>query len=144
MSSQIERYELSIEEARKIIKQGEAVLALADHSTFREVVLEGYFKEEASRLVRLYSDPNIDKVAREFIERDMHGIGAFQRYMQRFVRMGDQAQRDLESAEAFLEEARQAEMELAMPEAAASDDDDDTPLSPTRIVAGDYAGNLGA
>lgn len=124
----VERIELSIEHARELVAKGQKALKLAENSDFRELVLEGYFKDEAARLVRFYSDGTLDAETRGHMERDMHGIGAFQRFMQRIVKIGEQAEADLENA---LEQLQEARMEQ----------EDDLGMS---NVVSEYNGTLGA
>jgi hypothetical protein len=106
---QIEMLELGIEDAKKMVKMGESAKKLARGADFKKVVLEGYFVEEAARLALLVSDPNIPENVREFIMRDINGLGAFKRYLQTMVRMGEQAAIEISEAYDTMGELREEE-----------------------------------
>lgn len=97
--------EISIEEARKLVDQSKKALALAENPVFKELVLDGYFKDEAVRLVDLYSNPNLI-AQRPEIERDLHAIGTFRRYLSQIVLAGSRAEKEIEDALETLEEMR--------------------------------------
>lgn len=127
--SDIERIEMTIEEAKRLIALGEKAIDLSKVPLFEEVILKGYFEDEAVRLVHLYSDPNIEGSTKKLIELDMHAIGTLKRYLSTKVQIGRMAQRDLASAQEMLAEelAAAAAGEPELPE-----------------YDEDYAGNLGA
>lgn len=106
---EIEMLELSIEEAKKMVKAAESAKKLAKNSDFKKIIMEGYFVEEAARLALLYSDPNIPDNVREFIVRDINGVGALKRYLQTKIRMGEQAEREIEEAYDTMNDIRDEE-----------------------------------
>ena len=57
--SQIEEIELNIEQAKRIIENGKALDRLFNNPDFRKIIVDGYLREEAVRLVHLKSDPNL-------------------------------------------------------------------------------------
>lgn len=124
--SSIEKLEMSLEVARDVARKGRLALSLADVPAFKELVLDGYFRDEAARLARISSDPRWDEEQRANILRDMSGVGAFQRYLQQITRLGDQAEREIETFEDTLNEMRAEEAE------------------PVNQGEFDYAGSLGA
>lgn len=109
----IHQIELSIEEARRIIDRGKMAEKLASNREFKKLILEGYFVDEAARMAHLYSDPNLSDQDREYLLRDMAGIGALKRHLRALVAMGHAAQSDLSEAEMTLEEIRREEYEEA-------------------------------
>ena len=84
----IEQAEMTLEDAKQIVKTGRLTEQLASHSGFRKIILEGYFKEEAARLATCFSDPLLNEKARLDIQNAIHGIGALRRYLQRLVSEG--------------------------------------------------------
>jgi hypothetical protein len=108
--SDIEQIELSIEEARKMVDRGRMAEELSMNSGFRKLVLEGYFVEEAARLVHLSSDPTVPENMRTVILRDLNGPGAFKRYLSTLVQMGRMAAQEIRDAQETLEEIRQEEL----------------------------------
>ena len=101
----IQQVELSIEQAKALINRAEQARRLAENKDFKSLVLDGYFNEEAARLVHCLGDINL-KEYQEDILRDLHGIASFKRYMQTIVMIGNNAQNDLMSNEATLDELR--------------------------------------
>lgn len=101
----IETIELSIEEAKKVVRQGEMLDKLMGNREFKKIVLEGYFQDEAVRCVQAYGDPNLGEY-REEILKDISGIGSFQQYLHK-VRMTAQMMRqqlsDLEEEREYIE-----------------------------------------
>lgn len=72
---QIQEIELSIEEAKKYVAFGDAIERLHANKDFREVILEGYFRDEASRLTLLLADQNVTEKTREHIFHSIQAIG---------------------------------------------------------------------
>ena len=93
--SQIQEVELSIEQAEALVARGEKALKLADNADFKELVLEGYLRDEASRLARLSADFTLDPQVRSEVLLMVQAIGCFHSYMRNIIRMGDQARNDL-------------------------------------------------
>lgn len=108
---EIEMLELGIEEAKKMVKEAESAKKLAKNSDFKKIIMEGYFVEEAARLALLYSDPNIPENVREFIIRDINGVGALKRYLQTKIRLGEQAEREIEESYDTMRSIREEEDE---------------------------------
>lgn len=107
MSQQdIEQIELSLEHAKEMVEKRNMAIQLADNPAFKKLVLEGYFQNEAARLAHLLTDPSLPAEHREFVKIDIAGPGAFKRYMQTLVRMGDQAAASIAEYENELDELR--------------------------------------
>jgi hypothetical protein len=104
---QIEETELSIEDAKAIVSRGEKALKLADDPIFKELILEGYFKDETLRLAGMSSDPNISEELRKCVVRDLHGTAALKRYLQTMVQMSLIASNSIADYEETLEELRE-------------------------------------
>lgn len=108
--TQIEEVELTIEEARKMVTRGKMAEKLASNREFKKLVLEGYFQEEAARLVHLLGDPAA-AAHREHILRDMEGIGGLKRYLSTVVQLGRQAEMEIAECEETLDELRAEDLE---------------------------------
>lgn len=111
MNNEIHEIELSIEEARKHVEIGRMAEKLASNREFKKIVLEGYFEKEAARLAQIYSDPMLPPDAREGVQRDLCGVGAFKRYLQHLVRIGTIAEQEIREQTDVLEELRAEEGE---------------------------------
>lgn len=110
-SNEIEQVELSIAEAKKMVAKAKQVRKLINNKDFQAVVDDGYFRDEAARLVHIKSDPNIPEELRPFIEMDINGIGGFKRYLRNIMHFGNLAEQELQENEETLEELRQEEGE---------------------------------
>lgn len=129
----ITQLETSIEYAQKRVERGERVLALYDNTDFNEIVVKGYLEQEAIRMVGLYGSGSGSPEQLKELEKDMHGIGAFRRFLVQLVQEGRQAKSDLEANKEALQE------ELAMEAEARANGEE-----PTLPFDADYNGSLGA
>jgi hypothetical protein len=105
----IELVELTIAEAKKIVERGKMAERLSHNPDFKKLVLDGYFVDEAARLVHLSCDPALPENMRNVVVRDMAGPAAFKRYMSAMVQMGRNAAREILEHEETLEELREEE-----------------------------------
>lgn len=92
----LDQIDESIKSAQARVDKAERAKALYDNALFKELVVEGYFRDEAVRTVSLYGSGSI--VEREGLERDMHAIGAFRKFLANIVEDGKRAHSDLEVA----------------------------------------------
>lgn len=77
----VQAIEDNIKQARKIVEVGEALERLKNNKDFRKVVLEGYFEQEAIRLVHLKSDQNMQSPDfQKSINAQIDAIGAVSQY----------------------------------------------------------------
>ena len=98
MNQAIEQIEISIEESKKLIEFGDAIRRLDDNPDFRKVILEGYFKEEASRVVLLKADYEMQsKERQEFLEKMIVSIGGLKQFLMSKLRMAESAAQALEA-----------------------------------------------
>lgn len=107
----IEQIELSIEAAKEIVARGHMAERLADNPDFKKIILEGYFRDEASRLVLLLADAQTTEEIRVKILRAMDGIGALKQHLSGLVQMGRYAANEIEQAREALEELRAEELD---------------------------------
>jgi hypothetical protein len=83
MKDQLHEIELNIQQARKIVEQGNALERLRSNSDFKKVISTGYFEEEAIRLVHLKSDQNMQDAERQkAILSQIDAIGSLNQYFQ--------------------------------------------------------------
>ena len=82
MSNDIHQVEVSIEEARKVIKKAEALRKLIAMPEWDEIIDTGYFVKEASRNVILKAHPNLQgDVEQAAISKNIDAIGTFRQYL---------------------------------------------------------------
>lgn len=104
-NQQVMQLESGIEAHKASITLLNSLEVLFENKHFQAVVLNGYLKEEAVRLVSLKSDPNQqtpDKQAA--IIRDIDGIGSFTNYIRAIKLKGSIAQSSLEADQETLAE----------------------------------------
>lgn len=105
IENDLQAVEVSIEDAKEKIRKRDALKKLIDLPQFKEIVDEGYFKEEAVRLVHLKADYNMqDPQQQEFVIKAIDAIGVFRGYLSRIFQQGNSAENALKEYEATREE----------------------------------------
>lgn len=107
----IDGLEHQIESKKHQIEQSNALDRLLKNKDFQTIVIEGYFKREAIRLVSAKGAienqaPNVQAD----ILRDMDGIGSFQRHLALITTTGEMARDSLGESEAMLDSLRADEL----------------------------------
>ncbi len=93
---QMEQVEVSIEKAREGIRRLGRLNKLTANTDFKELILEGYFEQEASRLVLLKASPNMqDDAAQKAIILAIDSIGHFRQHLYTIMHVGRMAQKAL-------------------------------------------------
>jgi hypothetical protein len=94
-AQQIEQIELTIEQGRAKIAKGNALNRLSENPDFKEIVREGYFKDEAVRLVQAKASPGMSNDAGQAaIVKSIDAIGGLLQY---FVTIQTEANLALEA-----------------------------------------------
>jgi hypothetical protein len=107
--SDIQDLEQGIKDAEHLIERRKMAIKLYDSREFRVLFVEGYFTEEAARLVQLSADPAMDPGQRGDALSMAQATGHTKRYLSMMVQMGAVAERELPEMRAALEELRAAE-----------------------------------
>lgn len=95
--SDIREVEVTIEQARKQIKLGEALQRLMNNQDFKDIVLEQYLREEAVRLVHLKADADMqDPRRQQNMDMGIAGIGLFRVFCDRIQSDGEAAEEALQ------------------------------------------------
>lgn len=101
----LQQLEVSIEEAKAHIETRAALARLSSNPDFEKIVLEGYLKDEAVRLVQLRADPNFSSDEDQAsLLKAIDAIGQFRLYCNTINQVGQMAQNALEADEATREE----------------------------------------
>ena len=104
--------EVSIEAARGAVLRRDKLKRLIENQDFIDIFTEGYFKEEAARLVGLLSDPEFkSEEDQKDLFNDMIGISSSRQYLMNVLRLGDQMERQIQASERELENLRQQEVQ---------------------------------
>ena len=104
--SDIEEVELSRDHAKELIRKRDKALKLASNREFKELVLEGYFRDEPARLASAFNDPAMS-THREALLSQFKAIGQFEQYLRTIVIMGNAAASELVEHEELLDELRE-------------------------------------
>jgi len=112
LEDQQEQIDVSIEQARETVSKKDALMRLMDNADYKVVFTEGYFKEEAARLVQLRGDPEFDDIkAQQSIEKSIIGVGSTYNYLHTIIQLGRMAEKAMIAAE--VERELMAEEEYA-------------------------------
>ena len=96
-NTELEQINLTIEEAEKQIAKMDALDRLRENKDFQLLIENGYFKDEASRLVLLKADPNFQKEEDQIASDKMIiAIGYFRQYLRTIYQLGSIAKRSLD------------------------------------------------
>jgi len=99
-SIELEQLDNSIKQAKQLIELGDALNRLRGNRDFKKIVLEGYFENEAIRLVHLRSDPNMQSADRQkAINVQLDSVGTFAQYLQTIAIQAAMASRGLDADE---------------------------------------------
>ena len=99
----LEQVEIQIEMANKLRKLRDNCVKLTANKARKDVIDEGYFKEEAARLVMAKSS-NLNAEQMELIDRMQYGIGALANYIESVMRRGAEMDQALDEHEETREE----------------------------------------
>lgn len=104
--AQEEQAELTLEQAKKNIDLNNHLTQLTGHPSWKALINENYFKQEAARLVMIKSDPDMTDYMDQ-IDNGILAIGMFRQYLATVQAIGRQAQNavDAHKAEASHAEA---------------------------------------
>ncbi|TXH13303.1 MAG: hypothetical protein E6R03_11530 [Hyphomicrobiaceae bacterium] len=81
LTETIQAIDSNIREAKKIVDVGDSLERLRANRDFKRVILEGYFEQEAIRLVQLKADPNMQSLdSQKSIIAQIDAIGSLGQY----------------------------------------------------------------
>ena len=83
----LEQVEIQIDMAHKLRKMRDNCVKLTASETWKDIITEGYFKEEAARLVMAKSS-NLTPEQMQLIDNMQYGIGALANYIESVMRRG--------------------------------------------------------
>lgn len=104
-STELQQLELSIKHAQKTVDLGNALARLRNNRDFKKVIEEGYFEQEAIRLVHLMADSNMQSPeSQESIRKQMIAVGGFRDYLDTLDMRAGMARRSVTADEATRDE----------------------------------------
>jgi len=102
---QLHQIEISLENAKKAIELGDSLERLHKNPDFKRIILDDFFKEEASRAVMLKSDPNmLGEEQQVTVDNIITSIGGLYQYFAKVYRLADMSVRALEANQQTREE----------------------------------------
>ena len=105
VDEQIETIDITIEQAQEVIGGMESMQNLMNNPDFIKIVTEGYFKDEASRLVLVKADMEMQTpTQQEYITKAIDAIGFFKQYTLKMIRVGQMAQKTVTEHELLREQ----------------------------------------
>ena len=102
MNSHVQQIELELEEAKSRVADLEALERLQLNADFKRIFTQGYFKDEAARIVGLKADPNFvfaGKKQAKFLEILEYGVSALQQHFRLIRQKGESAREALDDME---------------------------------------------
>ena len=107
----ISAIERNMEKAKAVLDFSVALERLRGNRDFKKVVLEGYFEQEAIRLVHLKSDPNMQAPAiKQSIESQIDAIGQLSQFFSTALQKASMASRQIEADQETIEELAAEEL----------------------------------
>lgn len=107
IENEIKEVELSIETAKEYLELFEEASKLPDNKSFKLVIMEGYFKEEAARLAGMLADPSMmDETNQRELMSMLKAIGHLKQYLLGIDKTGKMFKASLEGSEELLDELR--------------------------------------
>lgn len=104
-TSELQAIELSIKRNQTLVEQGNSLERLRSNKDFKKIILEGYFEQEAIRLVQLKADPSMQKPENQAsILKQMDAIGSLAQYFQTVLHLASVAKKSVASDEEMRDE----------------------------------------
>ena len=111
IEQQLEQVEISLDNAKRLVAFGDAIERLEQNKDFQTVILEGYFKEEAARIVGLKADPHMMMPEQqEICDQIITSIGGLRQFFLAKKRMAESAAMAIEADEETHAELLQEQM----------------------------------
>ena len=95
-----------LENAKAVAGQKEKIERLMRNRDFKELIVDGFMRDEAARLVGLSADPNLEAKDQHDCLSMAQAGGHLKRYVNVMIQQGHTAEREIPNIEAALEEMR--------------------------------------
>lgn len=109
VSQQIQEVELTIEEAKHEVEFGEAIDRLTKNPDYKKVILEGYMRDEALRLVKLTGDPNLPPERMADVQAGIRAVGELNYFLHFGLQRAEHMRQQIAEHNATLDELREEE-----------------------------------
>ena len=102
---QINQIEVNIESAKEAIACRDSLVKLTKNREFKKIIEDGYFKDEASRIVLVKADPALQSAEnQEQLDKQIIAIGELRQYFRMIFAVGAEAERSMTADEQTREE----------------------------------------
>ena len=105
----LEQVEIQIEMGTRIRKLRDNCVKLVENPLWKDVIDEGYFKEEAARLVMAKSS-NMNAEQKQLIDNMIYGVGALANWLESVIRRGSEMDQAIGEHETTREELLKEEV----------------------------------
>lgn len=96
--AQLQQIEISLEDAQANVALAEKLSRLHKNKDFQELIVEGYFRDEASRAVLLKADPEMCEDREQKQLNDIiTSIGGLRQYFHKVFRLGQMSEQSMEA-----------------------------------------------
>ena len=103
--TELQQIEQNIEQAKQIRELGKALERLQGNRDFKDVIVSGYLRNEAVRLVHLKADPSMQSAeSQASIVKQIDGIGSLEAFFRVIEIKARQADKAIESDELTMAE----------------------------------------
>jgi len=99
-----EQIQITIDEAKQMVAEGDALDRLMKNVDFKELIVKGYFQKHAYQLVEFKAAPTAQNEPQQAaVIRSIDAIGELQQYFNKIFAFAAQARQDIIDAENELE-----------------------------------------
>ena len=100
ITNELQQIESNLKRNAVLTELGNALARLKGNRDFKKVILEGFFEDEAIRLVHLKADPNFQGCdSQKAILTQMDAIGALRQYFETLAQLAGMAHKSIEADE---------------------------------------------
>lgn len=110
-SIETKQIEAQIAAAKETADMATALDRLKSNRDFKKVILQGYFKDEAIRLVQVKGNPDVQHPSSQAaIIRDIDAIGSLFQFLNQIEREGNQAEKTIADGQREIEAITEEEL----------------------------------
>lgn len=110
LGTELQRVEASITEAEEYLEFSKHEDILTKNESFKKVIMEGYFKDEAARLAGMLADPSMaDDINQRELNSALKGIGHLRQYLMNIRRTHNSIIAGLQDSKDLADEMREEE-----------------------------------
>ena len=110
MNEELQQVEATIADAQEYLEFANNEETLSKNDSFKTLVIDGYFRDEAARLAGLLAEPSmVDKVNQRELQSALKGISHFRQYLINIRRTRNSIETSLQDHKDLADEIRAEE-----------------------------------